>query len=96
MEQLFYQIFEGLPRQGPGNAESTRKAFLCLKEIAPHPRILDIGCGSGAQTLELARLCSCDIVAVDQHQPFLDILRQKAVSEGVERKFMSRQGICFP
>jgi len=95
MDPLFYRIFESLPRQGPGNAESARKAFLSLGELSPQPRILDIGCGSGAQTLELARLCSCDIIAMDQHQPFLDILQQKAVSEGLERKIHVASGDMF-
>ena len=33
----------------------TRKAFRMLSQM-DKPRILDIGCGSGAPTLELARL----------------------------------------
>jgi len=35
---------------------------------------VDIGCGPGMQTLELARISGGRIVAVDNHQPFLDVL----------------------
>jgi SAM-dependent methyltransferase len=46
------------------------------------PRILDIGCGPGMQTLELARISDGRITAVDTHQPFLDDLSQRSQAEG--------------
>ena len=49
----------------------TRKAFWMLPEM-DRPRILDIGCGSGISTLELARLNQGEIVAIDIDQPALD------------------------
>jgi SAM-dependent methyltransferase len=45
-------------------------------------RVLDVGCGPGSQTLELARLCPGEITAVDTHQPYLDRLRQRAADAG--------------
>jgi ubiquinone/menaquinone biosynthesis C-methylase UbiE len=54
-----------------------------MPDMPPHPIILDIGCGSGAQTMELARLTSGKITALDNHQPFLDKLMDQARSEGV-------------
>jgi ubiquinone/menaquinone biosynthesis C-methylase UbiE len=35
---------------------------------------LDIGCGLGMQTIELAKLSKGQIDALDNHQPFLDQL----------------------
>ncbi|HUV64140.1 MAG TPA: hypothetical protein VMW24_09590 [Sedimentisphaerales bacterium] len=43
--------------------EFTRKAFHMLPRL-DKPRILDIGCGSGVATLELARISGGNIVAV--------------------------------
>lgn len=47
------------------------------------PRILDVGCGSGVSTLELARMSRGDIVAVDIDRGALDKLINKADSEGL-------------
>ena len=71
-EDIFYQVFESLPRQGPGCTGATRKAYSYLPPLPQDAKILDIGCGSGTQTRDLAALTSGTITAVDNHQPFLD------------------------
>ncbi len=82
-EQLFFSLFEGLPRQGPGSDECTARAFSLVSGIPRDARVLDIGSGSGMQTLELARLCrGCRITAVDVHQPFLDDVVKRAEEGG--------------
>jgi SAM-dependent methyltransferase len=48
------------------------------RELPDRPRILDVGCGSGAQTIELARATRGEIVAVDIRQRFLDELTEHA------------------
>ena len=75
-----YEIFEDLPRQGPGDYESTKKAFQMVTGIPRQPSILDVGCGSGMQTLDLASLTSGQITAVDNHAPFLSKLQKKSES----------------
>ncbi|MEJ2636555.1 MAG: class I SAM-dependent methyltransferase, partial [Calditrichia bacterium] len=80
--ELFFEIHSDLPRQGPGNFESTQKAFTLLKGIPPEPLILDMGCGPGMQTLALARLSGGTVTAVDNHQPFLDELENRARRKG--------------
>ena len=46
---LFYELFSGLPRQGPGTtAASTRRALGLVPDVGPRTRVLDIGCGTGA------------------------------------------------
>lgn len=80
MENLMFEIFEDLPRQGPGDYESTKKAFQMVEGLPVNPEILDIGCGVGMQTLVLAGLTSGRITAVDNHAPFLAKLRDNAES----------------
>jgi len=53
---IVYEIYEGIDRGGPGSSETTAKAFSIMGELPPNPLILDIGCGHGIQTMELARL----------------------------------------
>lgn len=79
---VFFEIHQGLPREAPGGDVFTRRAFEVLPPLE-HPAILDIGCGPGAQTLELARLSNGHITAIDTHTPFLDHLRQRAQEAGV-------------
>ena len=46
-------------------------------------RILEIGCGNGAATIPLARHTGESILAMDNHQPFLDELQRRAATTGV-------------
>jgi ubiquinone/menaquinone biosynthesis C-methylase UbiE len=59
----------------------TRQAFRMLPDLAA-PAILDIGCGSGVPTCELARLSSGQIIGVDIDQACLDELTRKAEAAG--------------
>jgi ubiquinone/menaquinone biosynthesis C-methylase UbiE len=79
--EYFYELFEALPRCGPGDNKSTRRAYNTIPKIPQQPLILDIGCGTGVQTIELAKLSGSKIIALDNHQPFLDTLMQKARDE---------------
>jgi len=80
---IFRELTEGLPRQGPGSPETTLRALGLARGLPPRPRILDVGCGSGAQTIELARATGGPIVAVDIRQRFLDELIERAGAAGV-------------
>ena len=88
--EYFYELFSSLPRGGPGDNKSTRKAFRILKNLPSEPFILDIGCGPGMQTLELAKMSNGKIIALDNYQPFLDILMQNAIKEGLEKRIIPK------
>ncbi len=60
----------------------TRKAFQMLPRLA-NPSILDIGCGSGVPTMELARLSNGQIIGVDIDQSFLDTFARKIEQAGL-------------
>jgi SAM-dependent methyltransferase len=49
-------------------------------------KIADIGCGTGASTLLLARLLNAQITAVDFLQDFLDVLEGRAENMGLSEK----------
>ena len=88
--KYLYELFESLPRCGPGNNESTRRAFGVIAEPPEQPLILDIGCGPGVQTIELAKISDGIITALDNHQPFLDTLLKAARDEGVEKNIVTK------
>ena len=89
---LFFELFSGLPRQGPGTTESTRRALGLVPDVGPQTRVLDVGCGTGAQTLVLAETSPARIVAVDLHPPFIDELNRKARELGIADRLEGRVG----
>lgn len=91
-EEAFFSLYEGLPRQGPGSENSTQEALKRLGPLNKPLRVIDLGCGSGASTLVLARELQTTVVAVDQHPPFLEALSANAEQEGVKSLIEARQG----
>ena len=83
LPEFFWTIHSGLPREGPGDNKSTRRAYRMLKDLPKNPRILDVGCGPGMQTVELAKLSGGQIVALDFHEPFLEQLKEATKKEYV-------------
>jgi len=79
--------------------EYTRKAFRMLPQL-DKPIILDIGCGSGVPTMELARLSNGEIIGMDIDQDMLDVLRGKVERAGLSDrvKIMNRSlfDLAFP
>jgi ubiquinone/menaquinone biosynthesis C-methylase UbiE len=88
----FYEIYEAMPRQGPGARQSTERALRLLPPLTPGQRILDIGCGSGAQTIDLAQLTGAQIVAVDNHAPFVSRLAERATRLGLGERITAQVG----
>jgi ubiquinone/menaquinone biosynthesis C-methylase UbiE len=72
-------------RQGPGGDAETELALsLAIPDRSAPLKIADIGCGTGASTLLLARLLTnARIIAVDFLQDFLDVLQETAEKTGV-------------
>lgn len=78
----FFAVHSGLPREGPGDRESTARALALAGELPTEPRVLDIACGPGAQTSDLAELLpGAEIVALDLHEPFLLEARRRLTAE---------------
>ncbi len=78
MDEIFYEIYDALPRGGPGDIYSTGQALKTMSDLPNSPEILDVGCGKGIQTIELAKQTGGHIIALDNHQHFLDILEVEA------------------
>lgn len=72
----------------------TRKAFNLLPRL-DKPRILDVGCGSGVQTIELAKLSNGQVVGVDVNQSLLDKLNWKIEKEGLSNRVETRKCSVF-
>ena len=79
-EETLFQAKKDLVRERLN--KYTRKAFRMLPKL-DKPRILDIGCGSGIPTIEIARLSKGEIIGIDIHQPSLDRFTIRIKEEGL-------------
>jgi hypothetical protein len=50
-----YDYFSNTERQGPGSPEITLKALSFINGLTEKSKIADIGCGTGGQTMVLAK-----------------------------------------
>ena len=80
IEEITLQTDKDLLRGGL--CKYTRKAFHILPKL-DKPHILDVGCGSGIPTIELARLTNGQIVGVDINQTSLGELTRKIEKAGL-------------
>ena len=72
----------------------TRRAFRILPELE-RPRILDVGCGSGVPTIELAKLSDGEIIGLDIDQPLLEKLNRKIEKEGFSNRVKAKKCSLF-
>ncbi|MCC6602041.1 MAG: methyltransferase domain-containing protein [Anaerolineae bacterium] len=85
--QLLIDLHKPANRQGPGGEVELEMALNVAQIDRSSPiKIADIGCGTGASTLLLARLLNAEITAVDFLQDFLDQLEAKGESLGLSEK----------
>jgi len=82
-EKLFFEVFEPLPRQGPGSRSSAKRALDLCTGLPPSPAVLDLGSGAGAQTFHLAELTTGTITAIDNHAPNIERLRAEVTERGL-------------
>lgn len=85
-------LFEGMPRQGPGNEAATLRALAAAGPLPQEPVVLDLGCGSGASTLVLARELGAPVLAVDLLAPLLERLEAAARDAGLPHLIKTKVG----
>ncbi len=85
--QLLIDLHKEAKRQGPGGEAETKKAVeLAMLDPSTPLKIADIGCGTGASAIQLARLLNAEITAVDFLPDFLEVLETHAKHMGVSEK----------
>jgi SAM-dependent methyltransferase len=83
-----------LSRGSPARLSFTRRAFQMLPDL-DNPRILDVGCGQGGPTLELARLSGGQVTGLDNDQSALHELARRADEEGLSDRVRAVHGSMF-
>jgi len=79
------EVHKDMPRQGSGRNKYTQKAFEMIPKIK-QPKILDIGCGPGMQTIKLAKLSDGEVIGIDIFQQYLDQLQNLIDKENLQNR----------
>ncbi|MBW3630086.1 MAG: methyltransferase domain-containing protein [Gemmatimonadetes bacterium] len=79
-DEDFYELYSPLlpEQESRGEAETVFE----LLDLGPGSRVLDLGCGWGRHSVELARL-GCSVVGLDQSAVLLERARRLATERGV-------------
>lgn len=75
---LICEYYSTVKRQGPGSPEITLKALSFIDNLNDASRIVDIGCGTGGQTMVLAKHAPGQITGIDLFPTFIDLFNEDA------------------
>ena len=79
--EIFFDVHSNLPRQGPGSRSCTQKALSLAPNVPSDAHVLDIACGPGAQTLDLAALMPmATINAIDAHAAYVEEAQRRVIA----------------
>jgi SAM-dependent methyltransferase len=81
--QIFFEVYEPLPRQGPGNRTCAQRALGLCRDLPAAPAVLDLGCGSGGQTRHLVELTDGHVTAIDSHAPNVERMQAWVDAQGL-------------
>lgn len=89
--ELIIEYHKDNERQGPGSEEATLKALSYIPYLNEKTKILDIGCGTGGQTITLAKNTAAHITAVDMLPQFLEKLMKKAKANNLADRIAAKE-----
>ena len=83
---LICEYFSTLERQGPGSPEVTIKALSFIDNLTQKSIITDIGCGTGGQTMVLAKNAPGQITGIDLFPGFVDLFNANACKLNLQNR----------
>lgn len=97
---LICELHVGLERQGPGSPEMTVKALSFVDGLNGDSQVVDLGCGTGGQTMVLAQNIAGHITGVDRFPGFISVFNDNARKLGVQHRVRgvvgSMESLSFP
>jgi len=88
--ELIIDLHKNSERQGPGSETDTLRALDLLNlSTDQNLKVADLGCGSGGQTISLAKNLNGQITAVDLFPRFLKELNEKSQKIGLKDKIVT-------
>ena len=86
IDDILIETHAGLERQGIGSPEMTLKALSFIDNIDKISRAIDMGCGTGGQTMILAQNIPGIITGVDLIPCFVDVFNNNARKSNLEKR----------
>lgn len=86
MLDLLIETHIDLERQGPGSREAVEKALDFLSPLDRFTQIADLGCGTGGQTMLLAKYLSGKIIGLDIFPDFIERFDKNAKALNLENR----------
>ncbi|PLW94067.1 MAG: SAM-dependent methyltransferase [Marinilabiliales bacterium] len=83
---LIRDYFSFMERQGPGSNEMTLKALGFIENLTDESKLLDIGCGTGFQTMTLAQNAPGRITGLDIFPEFIEKFNENVVKHNLQHK----------
>lgn len=84
--KLICEYFCGMKQQGPGSPEATLKALSFIDGLNEKSHIADIGSGTGAPTMTLAKNTKGQITGIDLFPEFIEIFNTNAQKYGLQSR----------
>jgi ubiquinone/menaquinone biosynthesis C-methylase UbiE len=75
---LICEYYSNVERQGPGSPEVTIKALSFIEHLTDDSCIIDLGCGTGGQTMVLAQHAPGKITGLDLFPKFIKLFNSNA------------------
>jgi len=91
MDSTVASLLGALPQQGPGSDACSLRALSLVSAVSRVGSVLDVGCGTGRQTLVLLEHSGAAVTAVDIRRPSLELLGSKAGKAGFASRLMAVQ-----
>ena len=83
---LICEYFSNIERQGPGSPEATLKALSFIDNLNNESSIIDIGCGTGGQTIVLAQNAPGNFKGLDMFPTFIDLFNANAKKNNLQER----------
>jgi len=87
---LICEYYASVERQGPGSPEITTKAMSFIENLSKSSNIVDIGCGTGGQTMVLAKNTPGKITGIDLFPTFIDLFNENAAKLNFQDRVKGR------
>lgn len=79
-EQLLVEAHKDLDRLGPGSPNATLQALHFIEGLDEHSVLANLGCGTGGESLLLARYMPSTIIGLDMFEDFVSAFNQQALN----------------
>jgi len=84
--ELIVDYYSLVERQGPGSPEITKKALSFIDNLSSQSQIVDLGCGTGGQTIVLAQNTSGSIRGYDIFPKFINLFNKNVEKHNLQNR----------